>query len=635
MFVLGLVLLIITLGNFLSFANSQPYANSIMFSKSPKMRQPLEKEPLMLIVGEVTDNSVRIVYEWAPMYTMKDVSMDIDDFSLYVDVRKRIDSILTPRSGIKMHKNPKDDFDFMYLMMTEKERKGWTEKHSSQWKIVLRKTETRTVVNGNNIHGQIIEIKDREGPKSIHFGSLNPNTCYSVEFIRLEKNDEDDYVTFCTMASDPHSLSSNIKISAMSCNRVFEDQDTTTYDEYYLEHQESLWDLVVHMGDQVYADWVMTDYIAKINPSASFDDMLNAFRYVYRCTWKRHSIQRMFRHGSHMMIPDDHDIINNVDQWMIANNDTRKAMVFAGKEAFYEYQYQLMRDVSIGSQSMEMVSDEPIYYFRDIGVACLVMLDTRFERTFRYDQKSPLFGEKQLEDMKNFLSRCMNNENRSIRIKRALIFTSIPLLYFGENFSHVVYFAEREKYTGHPDLQQDVINFLDYLANTFGTYRVVFIAGDIHQFLNSRICKSPSQCFDQLITSGMSIASTISSEAKLIFVNLVDRFLFPQPRLGHWYLTHKNNLEDPSALQHSIRRNYGVIEMRPDGNIAYMKGIQSIYANRRDRLVQEYMFDKGSAFQLLTLIFLSGMVFPISVIVFTIRFLVFLCKWATSKVKKE
>ena len=336
------------------------------------------------------------------------------------------------------------------------------------------------------------------------------------------------------------------------------------------------------------------------------------------------------------MIPDDHDIINNLDRWMMEqdSNQQFKRMILAGKEVFFEYQYQLIKDSLVAGSRQELVSNEPIYYFRDIGIACIALMDLRFERTFNGDATHPLFGSKQLKELQSFLSTCMNNENRSIKIKRALIFTSIPILFFGDTFSSVVYAAEKERYTTHPDFKQDVINFLDYLSNTYGTYRIVFVGGDIHQFLKSRICKSPDQCFEQLITSGMTIASTVSSEFKIIVANLIDFFFFANPTLDHWYLVRKTNEEDEPLLQHSIRRNYGIIEMKPDGNIAQLKGSESRYYNRRDYLVQ-LLFDKGSGYMLGTLIFLSGFVFPISVVVYTFRFLRFLYNYFSQGKKKE
>lgn len=301
---LVLSLLIMMFSLLAGVVNGQLYANSIMFSKVVHPKSSIEKEQLMIIVGEVTDTTVRILYEWAPLYSVKDVSPDLDDLNLYLDVKKRIDSILGSKN-VKMYKNTKNDFEFIYLMMTEQERLEWTRKHTSQWKIVLRKTETRTVVNGKDIIGQVVEIRDREGPKVLQFDSLTPNTCYTVEFVRLDGNIEDneEYATFCTVSTDPFSLTSNIRISAMSCNRLFEDHDTTTYDEFFIEHQDSLWDFVIHMGDQVYADWVYHEYFKKINPQASFDDLLNAFRYVYRNTWKIHAVQRMLRHGMCEIFP--------------------------------------------------------------------------------------------------------------------------------------------------------------------------------------------------------------------------------------------------------------------------------------------------------------------------------------------
>ena len=53
-------------------------------------------------------------------------------------------------------------------------------------------------------------------------------------------------------------------------------------------------------------------------------------------------MRELLRHGSHWMLPDDHDVTNALseDTWM----DDR-VFVEAAKRAFYEYQWQLAEDI--------------------------------------------------------------------------------------------------------------------------------------------------------------------------------------------------------------------------------------------------------------------------------------------------
>lgn len=53
-------------------------------------------------------------------------------------------------------------------------------------------------------------------------------------------------------------------------------------------------------------------------------------------------MRELLRHGSHWMLPDDHDVTNALseDTWM-----EDRVFVEAAKRAFYEYQWQLAEDI--------------------------------------------------------------------------------------------------------------------------------------------------------------------------------------------------------------------------------------------------------------------------------------------------
>jgi hypothetical protein len=76
------------------------------------------------------------------------------------------------------------------------------------------------------------------------------------------------------------------------------------------------------------------------------------------------------------MIPDDHDIRNNLDREFL--EDDRKILTLAGRQAFYEYQYQLKDDIynEKGNFSTNVLNDE-IYFTQRIGPFGIFYLDTR------------------------------------------------------------------------------------------------------------------------------------------------------------------------------------------------------------------------------------------------------------------
>jgi hypothetical protein len=134
---------------------------------------------------------------------------------------------------------------------------------------------------------------------------------------------------------------------------------------------------MVHMGDQVYAD-ALTPFA-----NATFQELLLAFRTLYRDNWSRSTMQSILRSGAHYMLPDDHEVVNNLDarQWQGSSHTVpnppdatdaipvpidspawcalsqqqqavhsalarmpRANLVLAGRQTFYEYQYALQAD---------------------------------------------------------------------------------------------------------------------------------------------------------------------------------------------------------------------------------------------------------------------------------------------------
>ncbi|KAL9656318.1 hypothetical protein ABK040_005085 [Willaertia magna] len=142
-------------------------------------------------------------------------------------------------------------------------------------------------MNENEILQELLlEMKDREGPKSISFDNLLSDTCYSINFkkdkFNSNPNKKIDTVNFCTLQNpkitikqsnnqnqtiNNYQANNNLKIISISCSRIFEDQDCFTWNELYEnEFQPKLEGkkptlLMAHLGDQLYADFVYREYI--------------------------------------------------------------------------------------------------------------------------------------------------------------------------------------------------------------------------------------------------------------------------------------------------------------------------------------------------------------------------------------
>lgn len=380
-----------------------------------------------------------------------------------------------------------------------------------------------------------IPIHLHQTPKILKLDSLTPNTFYTVMF------GENDNVTFTTF--DEHS---NFKILVVSCNRYYDDLD----DGFWKRLQQEDRFGIVHIGDQVYADQIS---YAKNVSLLSFEQLLEGFRNVYRKTWGNPTLQNVLRNGANWMLPDDHDIINNLDREFL---EDRRDVILAGRQAFYEYQFQLLEDVfDENGNELEMVKKDQIYRFKRLGPVGLVLADTRFHRTFHYEPENPLLGKQQLYDIDQQLKKWKDDPT----IQHVLIFTSVPLTFISPTMAKIVYKVEKERYPAHPDLVNDTIKLMNVMKQCAPKIRI--ISGDVHQFVMSKLCHKDGTCISQMITSGMTNGSATIGEIKLWAFYLLGLH-FTSNEVGGWKV----------HIDHQfLGNNYGVIERI--GNQLIWKGV--------------------------------------------------------------
>lgn len=159
-------------------------------------------------------------------------------------------------------------------------------------------------------------------------------------------------------------------VVAVSCDRFVEDGDSA--------HLESLvaaeWGrfATLHLGDQIYADALERQFRAVLSRHAGGASegagseeleraawvavarasggegrlsrvLLDRFRALYRRTWSRPAARRLMRVGAHLMIPDDHEVMNNFDERQRVAPAWGQ-FLHAGLRAFAEYQRALVGD---------------------------------------------------------------------------------------------------------------------------------------------------------------------------------------------------------------------------------------------------------------------------------------------------
>ena len=195
------------------------------------------------------------------------------------------------------------------------------------------------------------------------------------------------------------------------------------------------------------------------------------------------------------------------------------------------------------------------YDFIRIGNVAISMLDTRFQRTFEFDQHSKFLGNEQFDLLKKNLQIWKSDES----VEHILICTGSPLAFFTPKFAEITYAIEEPKeiYPTHPILINELFKLMEMIS---GNSKVKLLAGDLHQFVNSKICNQDF-CIDQMISSGMSKRSALVKDFDFVVLYGFFRYFMPQ-NFGNWKMKH---------LEQVIMNNYGVINV--NGNILNWHGV--------------------------------------------------------------
>lgn len=393
--------------------------------------------------------------------------------------------------------------------------------------------------------------EDIDRPYIVVLEDLEPSTSYRVEFINGEgEGKQSEVVRFRTA---PERGVEAAKVLVVSCDRFVDDRD----DEQWLwlakevEHSPAYFG-VAHIGDQVYVDAgservpIAPLPFSQVNDVKAvrkrYDDLLDAFRGIYRTTFGRPVMQRVLRRGAHWMLPDDHEVMNNVNRERVDRafrgwtdellSDDERALLFeltlhhrAGMQVFYEFQYQLQRDVPWGSIDFfsqpldEIIRDLPLHFSVDVGALKLFFLDVRYDRAFLPETgTSKLIGTTQHNELTGELQKWRRERDEAHEPVTAVVLANLPLYFHSSLSGAIAYMVEKESYPGLADHRATLENLLATLIPSNQSIVQLLVGGDVHMMAHSRVCtiSHDSHCVDQLIASGMTRGSTAIEDAKLI-----------------------------------------------------------------------------------------------------------------------
>jgi phosphodiesterase/alkaline phosphatase D-like protein len=456
------------------------------------------------------------------------------------------------------------------------------------------------------ITSQAITVENR--PKVIQFNDLEFNRDYMVVF--HDDDDDDDITTGqSTVTFRTFSNETSGKVVVVSCDRYFEDEDVSMWSQLLRDEQDRL--AMIHLGDNIYADVVGRKYLNAVQngkPVDTFDQLMDGYRQVYRKTWGYKVAQQLLRHGAHYMIPDDHDIINNLDRRFIVDDNGNPSaladVMEAGRRVFLEYQYQLRDDLPSSDSYAE------VYFFREFMNVCWMFLDLRMGRAFRNDTQAPLFGTYQMQDFQSHIDSCSSNE--------IVISTSIPILFTSTFAAKKIFEIEHDKYCNHPDFLPETTQFLDTLGKVIAEKKksVTILSGDIHQFNSGKICNKDN-CISQIVTSGITKESTVIHGGRMTKLFWTLNTHFQIAKAGAWRLIRSRNLWS-SNIGYYFGKNYAVLQVH-NATVPYVtvRGVKSEIETLEERFVGSLI---ESAPEILLVLLLATSVLCIAAFVFIAMF---------------
>lgn len=358
----------------------------------------------------------------------------------------------------------------------------------------LQVTCDATDANKNVVSETVNFAKER--PSVFKLQGLLPETEYEITFKGVAANYPKGRVRTFKASTD------RLNVAAVSCNflgrRDEKDLWADLRDRYVMPGDV---DLLLHVGDQIYGDATFARALKIINSrepkgkKAQNEQILEAYRRLYRVWWADPSTRDVLANVSNLMIWDDHEIR---DDWGSRREDYDPNSVeyrvgTLARQVYREYQRQLWDDAP-------HTDDEQ--HFHVWGSIGLLFVDQRGGRSFGRDAARPYLSTRQWDGIVKALETGVFSTVRAL-----IVVTSVPLVYLGGNITRLGTYAADDLYDHwshplHAKEQVEMVRALrEWKAARGGQRELLVVGGDVHVGGHTYIKHEGVKIFDQLITS--------------------------------------------------------------------------------------------------------------------------------------
>jgi hypothetical protein len=215
-----------------------------------------------------------------------------------------------------------------------------------------------------------------------------------------------------------------LRVAFVSCNGVYGIKDAqrrfVVWQRLKAEIDAGKVDLVVHGGDQIYADTIAEDYgrahpgeNPDVKDAAAVQELTERYRIRYAQSWNGGVVADVLASVPNVMTWDDHDIYDGYGSHKEFNDNDglHQAYFTAARTAYLEFQK------SHGPDPLEPSSSLGVVAHNGVGI---VLLDTRTNRNCRVNQ---VLGKKQVEALKSWANTSASG------LRRLYVVSSIPVVH--------------------------------------------------------------------------------------------------------------------------------------------------------------------------------------------------------------
>jgi hypothetical protein len=272
-----------------------------------------------------------------------------------------------------------------------------------------------------------------------------------------------------------------LRIGLLSCNGIFRVTDENRRYVLWRALKEEVLarkvDLLIHAGDQIYADSVYMQQIGKAaNDSLNHAEILAAeYRKIYFDTWTAPEIQPVLESCPSFMMWDDHDIYDGYGSHGDDSSPLAQTLFAAAKTAFRDFQTP-QNPAPLGENSFSFITC--------VGDVAFLVIDARSNRMWK---ECRILGDAEIHDLEASLEELLINPPRFLLIVTAIPFVHVPVLSYLKLFERIQWKGAlledlRDSWTAQNNQEEArriLSAFFRFKTASPGT-EVILLGGDVH-----------------------------------------------------------------------------------------------------------------------------------------------------------